>query len=320
MLREFESRPAQMSTSNVKSPIVPRMGSINEIIDSPVFIIFKNIINCELEQCDSQIASFVRGDDGLGVNYYKWLQAPFLPYNRRKLKKRLFTNFVTGKPMTSVETLNHLRKYRAYKRVIKAGYMVKVRKRYDSTKNYVLPVSVQNTIKDKVKPILQDYKIGFRSIYWCANLQKIKILDPFDFLRKASLLRSWSNYKFFMDAILVADLVSYNLADTQLLVDLIKLAFIRNSKKGQHRGFLVYLQKLAGVLAMYKFKQIGRRQITDWAIIVQGKFSVTGRTQKYTIQPKKYPLHTLTNIYDYANSFVNTKAGTFSIRVWRFRL
>jgi len=93
------------------------------------------------------------------------LQAPFLPYNRRKLKKRLFTNFVTGKPMTSVETLNHLRKYRAYKRVIKAGYMVKVRKRYDSTKNYVLPISVQNTIKDKVKPILQDYKIGFRSIY-----------------------------------------------------------------------------------------------------------------------------------------------------------
>jgi hypothetical protein len=60
-----------MSTSNVKSPIVPRMGSINEIIDSPVFIIFKNIINCELEQCDTQIASFVRGDDGLGVNYYK---------------------------------------------------------------------------------------------------------------------------------------------------------------------------------------------------------------------------------------------------------
>ena len=77
------------------------MGSINEIIDSPVFIIFKNIINCELEQCDAQIASFVRGDDGLGVNYYKWFQAPFLPYNRRKLKKRLFTNFVKGKPMSS---------------------------------------------------------------------------------------------------------------------------------------------------------------------------------------------------------------------------
>ena len=66
-----------------------------------------------------------------------------------------------------------------------------------------------------------------------------------------------------MDAIIVADLVSYNLADTQLLVNLIKLAFIRNSKKGQHRGFLVYLQKLAGLLAMYKFKQAGRRQITD---------------------------------------------------------
>ena len=146
------------------------------------------------------------------------------------------------------EKLNHLRKYRAYKRVIKAGYMVKVRKRYDNTKNYTLPISVQNTIKDKAKPILQDYKIGFRSIYWFANLQKIKILDPFDFLRNATLLRSWSNYKFFMDAILVADLVSYNLADTQLLVDLIKLAFIRNSKKGQHRGFLVYLQKLAGVV------------------------------------------------------------------------
>jgi hypothetical protein len=77
----------------------------------------------------------------------------------------LFTSFVTGKPISSIEKLNRLRKYRVYKRVIKAGYLIKVRKRYDSTKNYVLPVSVQNTIKGKVKPILQDYKIGFRSIY-----------------------------------------------------------------------------------------------------------------------------------------------------------
>lgn len=309
-----------MSTSNIKSPVVPRMGSINELVDSSVFIIFKNTINCELEQCDAQIASFVGGDDGLGINYYKWIQLPFLPYNRRKLKKQRLLNFIQGKPMNKIEKLNQLRQYKTYKRVIKAGYMVKVKKRYNKNKNYIIPISIQNTIKDKVKPILQDYKIGFRSIYWFADLQKIKILDPFDFLNNAVTLRGWSNYKFFMDAIIVADLVSYNLADTQLLVDLIKLAFIRNSKKGQHRGFLVYLQKLAGLLAMYKFKQAGRRQITDWAIIVQGKFAVTGRTQKYTIQPKKYPLHTLTYIYDYANSFVNTKAGTFSIRIWRFRL
>lgn len=309
-----------MSTSNIKSPVAPRMGSINELVDSPVFIIFKNTINCELEQCDAQIASFVGGDDGLGVNYYKWIQLPFLPYNRRKLKKQMLSNFIQGKPINNIEKLNQLRKYKTYKRVIKAGYMAKVKKRYDRNKNYIIPISIQNTIKDKVKPILQDYKIGFRSIYWFANLQKIKILDLFDFLNKTVVLRSWSNYKFFMDAIIIADLVSYNLADTQLLVNLIKLAFIRNSKKGQHRGFLVYLQKLAGLLAMYKFKQAGRRQITDWAIIVQGKFAVTGRTQKYTIQPKKYPLHTLTYIYDYANSFVNTKAGTFSIRIWRFRL
>jgi hypothetical protein len=309
-----------MSTSNIKSPVAPRMGSINELVDSPVFIIFKNTINCELEQCDAQIASFVGGDDGLGINYYKWIQLPFLPYNRRKLKKQRLLNFIQGKPMNKIEKLNQLRQYKTYKRVIKAGYMVKVKKRYNKNKNYIIPISIQNTIKDKVKPILQDYKIGFRSIYWFADLQKIKILDPFDFLNNAVTLRGWSNYKFFMDAIIVADLVSYNLADTQLLVDLIKLAFIRNSKKGQHRGFLVYLQKLAGLLAMYKFKQAGRRQITDWAIIVQGKFAVTGRTQKYTIQPKKYPLHTLTYIYDYANSFVNTKAGTFSIRIWRFRL
>lgn len=309
-----------MSTSNIKSPIVPRMGSINELVDSPVFILFKNIISCELEQCDAQIASLVGGDDGLGVNYYKWIQLPFLSYNRRKLKKQRISNFIQRKPINRIESLNKLRKYKVYKRIVKAGYIVKIKKRYDRSKNYTLPISVQDTIKDKVKPILQDYKIGFWSIYWLANLQKIKILDPFNFLNTAITLRSWGSYKFFTDAIIVADLVSCNLADTQLFVHLIKLAFIRNSKKGQHRGFLVYLQKLAGLLAMYKFKQTGRRQITDWAIIVQGKFAVTGRTQKYTIQPKKYPLHTLTYIYDYANSFVNTKAGTFSIRIWRFRL
>jgi hypothetical protein len=68
--------------------------------------------------------------------------------------------------------------------------MAKIRKRYDKNRNFVLPVSVQNTIKDKVKPILQDYKIGFHSIYWFANLQKIKVLDPFDFLNNAPSLRN----------------------------------------------------------------------------------------------------------------------------------
>jgi hypothetical protein len=43
--------------------------------------------------------------------------------------------------------------------------MAKIRKRYDKNRNFILPASVQNTIKGKVKPILQDYKIGFRSIY-----------------------------------------------------------------------------------------------------------------------------------------------------------
>ena len=47
------------------------MGSINELVDSPTFILFKKIINCELEQCDAQIAGFVGGDEVLGVNYYR---------------------------------------------------------------------------------------------------------------------------------------------------------------------------------------------------------------------------------------------------------
>ena len=77
----------------------------------------------------------------------------------------MLSNFIQGKPINNIEKLNQLRKYKTYKRIIKAGYMAKVKKRYDRNKNYIIPISIQNTIKDKVKPILQDYKIGFRSIY-----------------------------------------------------------------------------------------------------------------------------------------------------------
>lgn len=105
------------------------------------------------------------------------------------------------------------------------------------------------------------------------------------------------------------------------LFHVIQLAFMRNSKKGQQRSFLVYLQKLLSLLPTYvkkvdpTFKKEFLNANLQCVIVVSGKFSVTGRTKKFVIQPKKLPLHTLNSVYDYANGFVNTKAGTFSIRV-----
>lgn len=110
------------------------------------------------------------------------------------------------------------------------------------------------------------------------------------------------------------------------LFHVIQLAFMRNSKKGQQRFFLVYIQKLLSLLPTYikkidpAFKKEFFNTNLQCVITVSGKFSVTGRTQKFVIQPKKLPLHTLTSVYDYVNGFVNTKAGTFSIRAWRVRL
>lgn len=105
------------------------------------------------------------------------------------------------------------------------------------------------------------------------------------------------------------------------LFHVIRLAFIRNSKKGQQRFFLIFIQKLLGMLPTYSNKvypEIEKSQFKmnlQCVIVVSGKFAVTGRTQKFTIQPKKLPLHTLSHVYDYTNGFVNTKAGTFSIRL-----
>jgi len=104
-----------------------------------------------------------------------------------------------------------------------------------------------------------------------------------------------------------------------MLLELIKVAFIRNSRKGQQRSFLNYISKLFSVMPSYK--QRAKTKVKsylfdfNWVVSVSGKFAVTGRTQKFKIQPKKLPLHTLSDVYDYVEGFVNTKAGTFSIRV-----
>jgi len=48
---------------------------------------------------------------------------------------------------------------------------------------------------------------------------------------------------------------------------------------------------------------------------VTGKFLATGRTKRMTVALSKLPLHTLSNIYDYAETYSLTKAGVFSIKL-----
>jgi ribosomal protein S3 len=44
-----------------------------------------------------------------------------------------------------------------------------------------------------------------------------------------------------------------------------------------------------------------------------------GRTKVYNVFSIKMPLHTINNSIDYSETIANTKAGTFSIKVWILR-
>ena len=46
-----------------------------------------------------------------------------------------------------------------------------------------------------------------------------------------------------------------------------------------------------------------------------GKLGGIGRTKTYFIRPIKLPLHTINAVINYSEKIVNTKAGTFSIKI-----
>ena len=181
-----------------------------------------------------------------------------------------------------------------------------------------MPIATEQIMRDKLSDAYPGKEIIFINVFNQTHFmgELANVVDPIFLFSINPILRPWSTFKFNLDAIVVFSLISLNFASSSLLVELIQMAFTRNSRKGQQRRYLQYLQKLMVVLQRDTNSDYIHRSKKEFYVIeVRGKFAVTGRTQKFLIQPYKLPLHTLVTIFDYAEGAVNTKAGTFSIRV-----
>lgn len=306
-----------MSTSNVKSPIINRVGFILDWKNQNAEILrVKNLLSCELNNLNLVLVSIITSGDFVTVTYYKWLQSRFLLSSVKQAYRQHFKHLITSTPKFEPWFQKHLCSTRRFNN----GYIQRLKGSCQVSRYFFLPSATEQIMRDELSFVYPGKEIIFINVFNHAHFmgELANVADPIFLFSSNPILRPWSTFKFNLDAIVVFSLISLNFASSSLLVELIHMAFTRNSRKGQQRRYLQYLQKLMVVLQQDKGSGYIHQSKKEFYVIeVRGKFAVTGRTQKFLIQPHKLPLHTLVTIFDYAEGAVNTKAGTFSIRVWR---
>lgn len=257
MLREFESRPAQsMSTSNVKTPIIPRLGFLSDWGNKNTDELQKEFLKCELERYGLLLINYNDQIDIAQVVYYKWLQTPFVPYKQRRIKKNRRMNVKINQKFTNinkqVSTINNYKASNILKR--KYSFFDRIKYLYSLSQEYRIPSSVQLNIKNAIG--MNEFQIlNWLNVYQSVKEQELKSINVINFSFYAQQLNSWKNFKYFLDAIAICNFIQLNIATTNALFNVIKLAFIRNSKKGQQRSFLIYIQKLMTILPVYTQKE-----------------------------------------------------------------
>lgn len=306
-----------MSTSNVKSPIINRTGFILDWKNRDAEILcVKNLLSCELNNLNLILVLITTSGDSITVTYYKWLQSRFLLSSVKQAYRQHFKRLITVLPKYEI----WLQKYLRWARRFNNTYINRLKRSCQISRYFYLPIATEQIMRDKLSSLYPGKEIKFTNVFLQAHFmgELEKIVDPIFYFSMNPVLRPWSTFKFNLDAIVVFNLIHLNLASSSLLVELINMAFTRNSRKGQQRRYLQYLQKLVTTLKQHShLLSLHSPKKEFYVIEVRGKFAVTGRTQKFLIQPNKLPLHTLVSIFDYAEGTINTKAGTFSIRVWR---
>ena len=124
----------------------------------------------------------------------------------------------------------------------------------------------------------------------------------------------YKNLKYSTDLLLCYYFFSNYSNYSELIVKLLNKMFTRNSGRGQYRKIVLYFLQLLRQNDLNMFNNNFTKYLIT--LTVTGKFLATGRTQKMTVYTRKLPLHTLSHIYDYAESCSLTKAGVFSIKLW----
>jgi hypothetical protein len=310
-----------MATSNVKEPWIKTGGNIVEWHYSTEHkYIEKEKIVRELGRWNTLLVN-LHAAEFLNLVYYKLIQLPFFSFNTKRKKNTIHKTLRKVNKLKNCS--NNINKIFNKNKIIKRTFPQDLIKKINLSKHFLLTAFQKSTLNeivnsDKNKFILIVYSNIY--IFDLTNIDLTKFM-----LKVGSASKLHGKLKFCIDFAVINHFIYIDVAKINIAVELLKLAFMRNSKKGQHRLFLHYIKV---VQSEYKLN-IKRNKFTklDWKgkfkndkiiICVNGKFSATGRTQSIKIQPYRIPLHTLLAICDYSEGFVNTKAGTFSIKIWRY--
>jgi len=282
------------------------------------------------------MVSYGLSNVAIDVGYYRWIQRAFITKRKRKGKLAVKQNRKFGvKKKARSHKYNAIRrnrrqrkfkwlynrlkgKERRFKRFSKRVPFLK--KNYEKSKNYKIPLSVRARITQKLWNIGVRGSITYRNVW---NLGGKDEVDLFEFYRKNPQLNFViRSVHFLSDSIIISNFVSLGVWSIDLLGQLIVKIITRSSKKGALVRALKTVAKVPTLLEKDLVIKRGREIDDDtrdwlWVIKIAGKLNPTGRTKTYWIRPARFPLHTQSVDYQHFMSHVNTKAGTYSVKIWK---
>ena len=309
--------PYSMSTSNIKSPSVIRQGYANSWENHglvPEFGI--QFLKWELNKQNVTPVRYLSEGGVLIVFYYKWTQLPF----KSKVSKRL-SEFIKQKiKNTPFWEQNDLVSARINSKPIKGNKRLSlIDSAIKSQKDYQIPLIMQTLLLQSLVSVnsvaLKD--VRFINIFEQAEFAN-RLLDVKRFASETPLVKSnLKSIYHVLDMILIVDLFSLKICNGELVGTLIGKILGRSSKKGLFIRSLRVLLKLPALIRKFEIKErVSNSRNWRWNIRITGKISGMGRTKVYSIFSEKMPLHTISNSINYCETIINTKAGSFSIKIW----
>lgn len=310
--------PIQMSTSNIKSPIVIRQGYVLPWRSENILLESTNsFLRWELEKINTTLVSCVEKDNILIICYYKWFQVRYSSKVLQKFRSELKNKVEVFKQFGSADSKFLKIRLRASK-VFKKTFLIE--NFINSQRFYQIPVSTQIILMRYIweKGNTKLTEVRFVNIFKQAGYVG-RLINVKDLIYETPAIKgNLKSIYHMLDMVVLVDLVSLKICTGKMLGILIGKILERSSRKGLFVKSLRILSKLPRIIGLYEIKRslVNQERSWNWVVRITGKISGMGRTKSYSVFSKKLPLHTITANIDYSETVVNTKAGTFSIKVW----
>lgn len=314
-----------MSTSNVKPPLIIRSGFTADWVNSGnQRIELENIIRRELGKFSMALVNTLKVEGNIVVVFYRYIQAPFETKRNKRIRQKVLANATFISRMSKLHFPRYINMVSRSLKADSQGQVQTIHSKwfvenlYYESYHFVAPHVLLDFFRNNL-----DKNCTLINVYSAKNVINWSPINLLDFIRHTSDLRYMSSrLKYVFDAVVLYDLISAgSIAGAPLIAELIQYAIIRNSKRGMPQQFLQMLSKLFRQIKLFDVRcGVSTLRSWQWTIKVTGKFQRTGRTSVIRIQPKSLALHTVSDIFDYAERVANVKIGSFSIKVTHYQI